>query len=324
MTRNRHKPCPRTQLHSPCWYEYGYADGSQSSGIFSTDTTYLNTSSGKIVGFKGLDFGCGFKASGPSVSGASFNGVMGLGRGSISFSAQLGRKFGNKFSYCLIDYTIAPPPTSYLVIGGGINNVHSSSSRSRHDVAFSRGKHRHHHKLIRSTPLLTNPLSPTFYYIGIASVSIDGHKLPISPSVWALDDSGNGGTVIDSGTTLSFLPEPAYRLILSTFKKRTNHLRQLDVPTQGFDLCVDVSGVRSGRLGLPKLRFELIGGAVFAPPPRNYFIDTDEDTKCLALQGVDMRSGFGVIGNLMQQGFLFEFDNGRSRLRFSRKGCGQP
>ncbi|KAL6190264.1 hypothetical protein ACLB2K_036662 [Fragaria x ananassa] len=171
------------------------------------------------------------------------------------------------------------------------------------------------HILLSYTRLLLNPLSPTFYYIGIKSVSVDGVNLPVRSSVWALD----GGTVIDSGTTLTFLPEQAYRLILTAFKRSLKQVASPAEPTPGFDLCVNVSGL--GRARLPRLSFALVGGSVFAPLPRNYFIETMDRVECLAIQPVDSGSGFSVIGNLMQQGFLFEFDKDRSRLGFSRHGC---
>ncbi|KAE8100774.1 hypothetical protein FH972_018634 [Carpinus fangiana] len=293
-----------SRLRSPCRYQYSYADGSLTSGFFSKETTTLNTSNGREASLKSLAFGCGFRVSGPSVSGASFNGahgVMGLGRGPISFSSQLGRRFGNKFSYCLMDYTISPPPTSFLTIG---HNVVPRVSR------------------ISYTPLQTNPLSPTFYYIGIQGVSVNGVKLPINPTVWSVDKLGNGGTIIDSGTTLTFLAEPAYRQVLAAFKRRVRRLPSVAEPTPGFDLCVNVSGV--SRPNLPKLRFRLVGNSVFSPPSKNYFIETAEQIICLAIQPVNSETGFSVIGNLMQQGFLLEFDRERSRLGFSRHGCALP
>ncbi|KAK4376496.1 hypothetical protein RND71_002792 [Anisodus tanguticus] len=236
--------CNHTRQHSPCRYEYSYSDGSETKGFFSTETTTLNASSGSSVKFKRLAFGCSFEASGPSITGPSFNGaqgVMGLGRGSISLASQLGRRF---------------------------------------DV-----------------------------------------KLPIRPSVWAIDELGNGGTVMDSGTTLTFLAKPAYTRIVQAFKRLVK-LPEADDPTIGFDLCVNVSGV--SRPNFPKMSFKFSGNSVFSPPPGNYFIDTAEDVKCLALQPLTAPSGFSVIGNLMQQGFVFEFDKDRSRIGFSRHGCGTP
>lgn len=168
-----------------------------------------------------------------------------------------------------------------------------------------------------------NPLSPTFYYIRIESVSINDVKLRINPSVWAINEYGNGGTVVDSGTTITFLPEPAYRTILAVFQRLVK-LPESSKPVPGFDLCLNVSGASASTTTLPRLSFKLGGGAVFAPPPRNYFIDAAEGAQCLAFQPVTADAGFSVIGNLMQQGFTFEFDKDRSRLGFTRRGCAAP
>ncbi|KAE8659373.1 putative DNA binding protein [Hibiscus syriacus] len=297
-----HNPCNRSRLHSPCRYQYSYSDGSMTSGFFSEDMATLNTSSGREATLEKLSFGCGFQISGPSVSGASFNGahgVMGLGRGSISFASQLGHRFGDKFSYCLMDYTLSPPPTSYLIIGDEQNTISSNPKMS-------------------FTPLLINPLSPTFYYIEIKSVKINSTKLRIDPSVWSLDEVGNGGTIVDSGTTLTFVPEAAYVEILTAIKRRVK-LPSPGKATPGFDLCFNVTSEPKPKL--PRLSLELSGGSVLKPPPMNYFIDTEEGIKCLAVQPVGKEMGFSVIGNLMQQGFLFEFDRDKSRLGFSRHGC---
>ncbi|XP_038976478.1 aspartic proteinase NANA, chloroplast-like [Phoenix dactylifera] len=296
----RHSPrCPRSRLHSPCRFRYSYADRSSAAGFFSRETATLNASSGRAARLPALPFGCAFNVStGPSIGAA--RGVLGLGRGPISFPYHAAPRFGATFSYCLPDYTLSPPPTSYLLIGAAP---------------------RHRHQNLSFTPLLSNPLSPTFYYIRILSASIDATPLPIDPSVWALDPaSGAGGTVIDTGTTLSFLPAPAYLQILRAVAKRLPRAALAGSPP-GFDLCVNAS---AEGLRLPRLAFRLLGGAELSPPPANYFIDTAEGVRCLALQPVSPTGpGFGVIGNLMQQGFLFVFDLDRaaSRLAFSRTGC---
>ncbi|KAK4773911.1 hypothetical protein SAY87_028930 [Trapa incisa] len=299
--------CNLTRLHSSCRYEYSYSDGSVSAGFFASETATLNTSFNRVVELRNLDFGCGFQVAGPSVTGASFHGaqgVLGLGRGDISFSSQLGRHFGNKFSYCLMDYTLSPSPTSFLTIGGDENATVLPSAY----VSF--------------TPLLTNPISPTFYYISIQTISVGGERLPVSPSVWSLDEIGNGGTIIDSGTTLTFLAKPAHAQVLAAMRKRVR-LPSTAVLTPGFDLCVNVTGLgrKSVMAALPKLTLRLRGGAVMVPPPRNYFIPTAEGVRCLAILAVTAEGSSSVIGNLMQQGFLFEFDRDRSRLGFSRHGC---
>lgn len=298
--------CNRTRLHSTCRYEYSYADGSLSEGFFAAETASFNTSRGRRVRFKNLRFGCGLKASGPSVTGPSFTGaqgVLGLGLDRISLPSQLRRKnFANKFSYCLKDYTRFPAPTSYLTIGAAGRGVSNSSEMSY-------------------TPLINNLVFPTFYYIGIEYVSVGGRKLPINSSVWAIDDLGNGGTLLDSGTTLTFLIKGAYDKLLGEFRRRVK-LPKPSKPDPILEFCVNVSGIAKPKL--PQLSFGLVGGSVFSPPPQNYFIDTAPEVKCLSLQPVTSPGGSSVIGNLMQQGFLFEYDKDRSRLGFTRQGCAVP
>ncbi|KAH7655833.1 Aspartic peptidase A1 family protein [Dioscorea alata] len=288
--------CNHTRLHSPCRYHYAYADSSSTSGFFSHDVATLHTLSGHPIHIPNLPFGCAFNISpGPALSSA--HGVLGLGRGPISFLSHTSSNLGNLFSYCLLDYTLSPPPTSFLLIGH-----HSIKPSFTSNLSF--------------TPLLSNPLSPTFYYIHITTVYLNNIPLPIDPDVWALDpNTGNGGTIIDSGTTLSFLPTPAYDQIVSTMALKIPDRFKISHGPPGFDLCVN----STKPLRKPKLVFKLLGGAVLAPPPGNYFIEAADGVTCLALQPAD--AGFGVIGNLMQQGFLFVFDRDASRLGFSRNGC---
>lgn len=295
--------CNHTRRHSPCQYTYTYSDGSETTGFFSKETTTISTSSGDETEFKNINFGCAFHVAGSSLTGKSFSGacgVLGLGRGPISFSTQLGRIYGNIFSYCLMDYTLSPPPISFLTIGNAEND-----------------------SVLHFTPLVTNPLSPTFYYITIKYVYINQSKLPIHPSVWRLDRFGNGGSVIDSGTTLTFLPMPAYDTILSAFDELLSDIPSPAEPTPGFDLCLDMT-IAEENVTFPSLRFELAGGAAFEPPPSNYFIETEPGVMCWAVQPVGSVTDFAVFGNLIQQGFLFEFDRVKSRVGFSRHGCGLP
>ena len=229
---------------------------------------------------------------------------MGLGRGNSSFISQLGPRFGNKFSYCLKDKndTLFTPPTSYLTIGGEAQNDNVLSNE------------------MKFTPLVVNPNFQSFYYIGIKSVSVNGAKLRIDPSVWSINAKGNGGTLIDSGTTYTYLADQAYQEVVTAIRRRVG---KLIVRNPEFQLCVNESKLGKGER-LPMLKFELVGKSVFSPPPENYFIKigTDEGVKCLAILPVD-KSGFfsSVIGNRMQQGFLLEFDIDRSRLGFSPHGC---
>ncbi|WJX15469.1 hypothetical protein P8452_05610 [Trifolium repens] len=60
----------------------------------------------------------------------------------------------------------------------------------------------------------------TFYYLGIKSIMADGEVLKIQEETWHLSEEGSGGTIIDSGTTLTYFAEPTYEIIKEAFMKK--------------------------------------------------------------------------------------------------------
>lgn len=298
------------RLPSTCRYYYTYTDTSESSGIFSKDTVSLNSTStastpagntteksiGQVPDFA---FGCGVRNTGQSFVGS--DGVLGLGRGPISFASQVGSVVGNKFSYCLVDFFHTPALNSFLVLGDLPESAKPSAP-------------------LQSTPLVQNPFGQSLYYVRVEEVRVNGHVLSIPSDVWDIDAVGNGGTVVDSGTTLSTFVEPAYREILNAI---TNAFPfpQVD-PVESFDLCFNATGVNNLST-LPSLSISFQGNAVFSPPASNIFIDIPGGLKCLALQGVEGPFAFSVLGNIIQQNFQMQFDMDASRLSFAPTQCSQ-
>ncbi|KAE8662446.1 Detected protein of confused Function [Hibiscus syriacus] len=142
-----------------------------------------------------------------------------------------------------------------------------------------------------------------------------GAKLRIDSSVWSIDELGNSDNIVDSGT-LTFVPGAAYVKILVVIKRRVK-LPSPRGATPGFDLCFNVKS--EPRSKLSRLSLELNGGSMLKLPLRNYFIDTEEGIKCLAVQPVGKEMGFLVMQNIMQQGLLFEFDRDKSLLTKKKK-----
>ncbi|RYR44830.1 hypothetical protein Ahy_A08g041108 isoform C [Arachis hypogaea] len=137
------------QLDSPgcdarkkvCEYQVSYGDGSFTVGDFATETlTFRRRASVPRVAL-----GCGHDNEGLFVGAA---GLLGLGRGMLSFPTQAGIRFNNKFSYCLVDRAASSKPSS-MVFG---------------DLAVSRAA--------RFTPLLKNPKLDTFYYVELLGISV--------------------------------------------------------------------------------------------------------------------------------------------------------
>lgn len=169
---------------------------------------------------------------------------------------------------------------------------------------------------LRYTPVLKDQRVPdTYYYVGIEGVNVNGIRLPIPPVAWSIANNGTGGTIVDCGTTLSYVTDPAYTLLFAVFERLVRYPRLSMDP---FDLCFNSSGISNDRL--PSFSIDFYGGASFHPPVENYFVPVADDVTCLGILGASA-TGFNVIGDLMQQNFVMEFDRQHSRLGFARTDC---
>ncbi|CAK9875750.1 unnamed protein product [Sphagnum jensenii] len=317
-------PCDAETYPGACAYVYQYADSSTTKGVFAFETATLQksssssssspSSSSSIVHIQNVAFGCG---TDNQVSFQGADGVLGLGQGPLSFTSQIGYAYGDVFSYCLVSYLEPVSVSSSLLFGGdggggsgGLFANHSSSQ-------------------LQYTPILSNPRSGTLYYVGIQEVRVAGSVLDIPSSAWSFDLLGDGGTTIDSGTTLTYFVPAAYSVILTAFKQvLLQEFPEVTLETttaQTFDLCVNVSAAAADSSSVqpyPEFRIRFQNEADFSPPPENYLVEIAPDVKCLALQGLQSDSfGFNTIGNLLQQNFLVVYDRQSSRIGFARSHC---
>ncbi|XP_030457299.2 aspartyl protease family protein 2 [Syzygium oleosum] len=268
-----------------CQYQVSYGDGSFTLGEFSTETlTFRRTRVGRVA------IGCGHDNEGLFIGAA---GLLGLGRGTLSFPSQAGRRFNNKFSYCLVDRSASTRPSS--VIFG--------------DAALSRPA--------RFTPLLKNPKLDTFYYVELLGISVGGTRVPgITASLFKLDPAGNGGVIVDSGTSVTRLTRPAYVALRDAFRAGASTLKR-GPDFSLFDTCYDLSGRTEVKVPTVVLHFR---GADVSLPASNYLIPVDsKGTFCFAFAGT--MSGLSIVGNIQQQGFRVVFDLAGSRVGFSPRGC---
>ncbi|CAJ1950429.1 unnamed protein product [Sphenostylis stenocarpa] len=270
---------------SSCQYEVSYGDSSSTFGDFSTETLTFRRAQ-----VPGVALGCGHDNEGLFVGAA---GLLGLGRGGLSFPTQTGNRFNNKFSYCLADRTASTKPSS-IVFG---------------DSAISR--------TARYTPIINNPKYDTFYYLDLLSISVGGAPVRgISASLFRFDSTGNGGVIIDSGTSVTRLTRPAYVALRDAFRVRASHLKSAPEFSL-FDTCYDLSGLSEVKVPTVVLHFR---GADVSLPASNYVIPVDNSGKfCFAFAGT--KNGLSIIGNIQQQGFRVVFDLAGSRIGFAPRGC---
>ncbi|XP_073287052.1 aspartyl protease family protein 2-like [Primulina huaijiensis] len=275
-----------TSDRKKCLYEVSYGDGSFTVGEFSTETlTFRGRKVDKVA------IGCGHDDEGLFVGAA---GLLGLGRGKLSFPTQSGSQFGSKFSYCLVDRSASSKPSSIMF---------GQSAVSRNAVF---------------TPLLANPKLDTFYYVGLNGISVGGTRVPgITPSVFNLESStGDGGVIVDSGTSVTRLTQTAYVALRNAFRVGASNLKRAP-DFSLFDTCFDLSGKTVVKVPTVVLHFS---SAEVSLPASNYLIPVNSDGRfCFAFAGTT--SGLSIIGNIQQQSFRVVFDLANNRVGFAPRGC---
>ncbi|XP_057821980.1 aspartic proteinase nepenthesin-1 [Cryptomeria japonica] len=278
-----------------CEYTYTYGDFSITVGILSSETfTFSLPKSEAKPSQAQVLFGCGHDNEGSGFDQAS--GIVGLGRGPLSLITQLGPSLDHKFSYCLTD---SPSKSSTIFFG---------QAAALKDRDF------------RSTPFLVNHTGQSsYYYLPLQGISVGNKLLSIPNGAFDIQSDGTGGFIIDSGTTITYLPSVAYgalrKELVSLIKLPTADGSQI-----GLDLCYKISMGNTSVTKFPSLSFHF-KGADFVLPPKNYMIFADRSGKllCLAMMGSD--DGVSIFGNVQQQNYQILYDLGKNMLSFSPALC---
>ncbi|KAK4275585.1 hypothetical protein QN277_018641 [Acacia crassicarpa] len=296
------QPCNKDRKSHTCPYFYWYGDSSNTTGDFASETFTVNLTNpngkSELKLVENVMFGCGHWNRG-LFHGAA--GLLGLGRGPLSFASQLQSLYGHSFSYCLVDRNSDTNVTSKLIFGEDKDLL---GDPGLNFTSFVGGKE--------------NPVD-TFYYLQIKSLMVDGEILKEIPeNTWALTPEGSGGTIIDSGTTLTYFAEPAYQILKEAFEKRIKGYHKVEGYAP-LGPCYNVSGLE--KIEIPDFGILFADGAVWNLPVENYFIEIEpERVVCLAILGTP-RNGLSIIGNYQQQNFHILYDTKKSRLGYAPMNC---
>lgn len=240
-------------------------------------------------------------------------GIAGFGRGSPSMPGQLGLK---KFSYCLISHHFDDTSkSSSLILDTG-----SDSGKKTFGVSY--------------TPFTKNPnvagkrAFSVYYYVGLRKITVGGKRVKIPHKHLSPGSDGNGGTIIDSGTTFTFMTGELFNLVASEFINQVqNYKRDTNVERiTGLRPCFNISGLKT--VSLPEMKFHFKGGAEMALPLSNYFsIAGESGAACLTtvtdgVAGIEMSGGPSIIlGNFQMQNYYVEYDLRNERLGFRQQSC---
>eukprot|EP00256_Glycine_max_P065276 XP_025979871.1 60S ribosomal protein L18a isoform X1 [Glycine max] len=292
------KPCKAE--NQSCPYFYWYGDGSNTTGDFALETFTVNLTTpngtSELKHVENVMFGCGHWNRG-LFHGAA--GLLGLGKGPLSFASQMQSLYGQSFSYCLVDRNSNASVSSKLIFG---EDKELLSHPNLNFTSFGGGK---------------DGSVDTFYYVQIKSVMVDDEVLKIPEETWHLSSEGAGGTIIDSGTTLTYFAEPAYEIIKEAFVRKIKGY-QLVEGLPPLKPCYNVSGIE--KMELPDFGILFADEAVWNFPVENYFIWIDPEVVCLAILG-NPRSALSIIGNYQQQNFHILYDMKKSRLGYAPMKC---
>ncbi|XP_071714602.1 probable aspartyl protease At4g16563 [Rutidosis leptorrhynchoides] len=305
------RPCPS--------FVYTYGEGVV-AGTLTKDTLRVHQSSNQddTRDVTNFCFGCVGSAYKEPI------GIAGFGKGSLSLPSQLG--FLHKgFSHCFLGFKFANNPniSSPLVIG---------------DLAISSTEH------LQFTPMLKNPIYPNYYYIGLEGITINlgigsGSLVQVPTNLRDFDSFGNGGMLIDSGTTYTHLPQPFYSHLLLELESAIDHPRATEVETRtGFDLCYRVPCINNVTDGvmimdvddhlLPSITFHFLNNVSLVLPQGNSFYamgapHNSTVVKCLLFQSSDENDygPAGIFGSFQQQNVEVVYDMEKERIVFQTMDC---
>ncbi|GJU18976.1 aspartic proteinase CDR1-like protein [Tanacetum coccineum] len=158
-----------------------------------------------------------------------------------------------------------------------------------------------------STPLIKKDPS-TFYYLTLESMLVGKHNI----STEAPLSRKEGNIIIDSGTTLTIVPNEFY-LDLTT--RITNVIGNgTEERPMGLDFCY--KNLNLDRV--PSVTFRFTGADVEVPPA-NMFFEIEKGVSCLAL--VKSYDGLAIFGNLSQRNMLVGYDLVNRKVSFKPTDC---
>ncbi|CAA0827324.1 Protein ASPARTIC PROTEASE IN GUARD CELL 2 [Striga hermonthica] len=259
-----------------CTYDYRYFDGSNTQGTIALENVTVGDS---VV--PGVPVGCAIAANNFTTPA---NGILGLGGGYLSLASQSSGTLGGAFSYCL-------SRNGWLEFG---------RSNFSTDAQW--------------TPMLHNLKHPSYYYIGLIGLAVDGVRVDgIDEMIFKMTDEGDGGVIVDTGTTVTTLPAEAYNKLRDAFKKAMGN-----VSTQpGSDTCYQLEGTER----IPNITL------FFSDGPRTSSLTNKRPLygldiyACLAFAAMESNKGQSVIGNIVQQGTRITIDKENEYFGFGPDRC---
>ncbi|ONH95077.1 hypothetical protein PRUPE_7G050200 [Prunus persica] len=248
-----------------------YGEGSYSKGILATERVTFGSTTGQPISLPKMVFGCG--QDNEDLFNKNGSGMIGLARGSVSLISQMSSSVDGKFSYCLVQ---------------AFSGLNSSSKMSSGSEAVVSGDRK------------------SFYYLRLEAMSVGRKRLQYNGSLGSsfapaegniIDDSlsssfapAEGNIIVNSGTTLTLLPQDFYNKLELAVSKAVWSRRASD-PRRFLSPC-----------------YRTKSGAIKAP------------LKYCTFHRPINRS-VAVFGNMAQTNFLIGYDLKKDTVSFKPTDC---
>ncbi|CAN1262265.1 Aspartic proteinase 36 [Linum perenne] len=276
----------------PCQYSITYGDGSETAGFYIRDNVQLDQITGNLqtgILNGSVVFGCGATQSGQlGTSSEALDGIVGFGQSNTSMFSQLASsgKVKRVFSHCLDS-----------VKGGGI---------------FAIGE-------VVAPKYSTTPMIPhqTHYNVILEEIEVGKEMLDLPTDFF--DTKDGKGTIVDSGTTLAYLPEVAFESLMSKILARQPGLKLQTVEEQ-FS-CFQFSGKIDD--GFPVVTFHFKKSLNLSVYPHDYLFSIREDTWCFGWQNSGSQAGkdMFLLGDLVLSNKLVVYDLEKEVIGWTNYNC---
>uniref|UniRef100_A0A2P2LFZ7 Peptidase A1 domain-containing protein n=1 Tax=Rhizophora mucronata TaxID=61149 RepID=A0A2P2LFZ7_RHIMU len=276
---SRRNQCSSAQ--SDCPYQVVYlSNGTSSTGVLVEDALHLITddTQSKTVDAK-ITLGCGRVQKGSFLAGAAPNGLFGLGMSNISVPSTLARDLHISNSFSMC---FGPDGLGRISFGDK-----GSSDQGR-------------------TPFNLGQSHPT-YNISVTQINVGGHAGDLEFTA-----------IFDSGTSFTYLNDPAYAYISETFNNLANEARA-NITDFPFEYCYDISNNQMDLL-IPTVNLIMKGGNHFNATDPIVIVDLGSGASAYCL-GVVKSGDVNIIGQNFMTGYRVVFDHESNMLGWKPSDC---
>ncbi|XP_073133381.1 aspartic proteinase 36-like [Henckelia pumila] len=282
-------------ISNDCIYDFHYGDGSGTSGYYVSDSMNLDIILGNSKSTNSIAdvaFGCSTLETGDLTStDRAVNGIFGFGQASLSVISQLSSKgiTPHAFSHCLNGGNS----------GGGILVLGQ----------------------VVDPNMVYTPIVPSqpHYNVNLQSIYVDGKKLSIDPSVFATSE--DGGTIVDSGTTLAYFPQEAYDTFVQAITQSVSQSVQ-PFTYKGNQCYITNSSISEI---FPPVALNFGGAVTMKLTPINYLLQENSrrqsaEVWCIGIQPISGQ-GFTILGDIILQNKIVVYDLAAQRIGWMNSNC---